>query len=158
MLCKWHYFILCYGFVIFHCVSVRVCAPNLLLPFICQWTFRVFPCSSIFSSVLVTESNLGQLTMHNKASLLTVGCAEGKYSIYCKVKQGLWAANSQKTQTSLWVNDRVRERVVWYLISSWILFSLVGAEVIGSQHHQPSGSNLCGVSVLTVRVLLTSST
>ena len=96
--------------------------------------------------------------MHSKASLLTLGCAEGKYSIYCKVKQGLRATNSQKTQTSLWVNHRVRERVVWYLISSWISFSLVGAEVIWSQHHQPSGSNLYGVSVLVVRVPLTSST
>ena len=69
--------------------------------------------------------------MHSKASLLTLDCAEGSYSIYCTAKQGLWAANSQKTQTSLWLNDRLRERVVWYLISARILFSLVGAEGIG---------------------------
>ena len=29
-----------YGWVVFHCVSV----PHLLNPFICPWTFRLFPC------------------------------------------------------------------------------------------------------------------
>ena len=29
-----------YVYVIFHCI----CVPHLLNPFICQWTFRLFPC------------------------------------------------------------------------------------------------------------------
>ena len=33
------YFILCYGCVVFHCIYV----PH-LYSFICQWTFRPFPC------------------------------------------------------------------------------------------------------------------
>ena len=33
---------------------------------------------------------------------------------------------------------------------------MVGGEVIGSQHHQPSGSNLFGISVLLGRIQLTS--
>ena len=38
--CKWHYFILFYGWVIFHCVYV----PHLLYAFLCWWTFRLLPC------------------------------------------------------------------------------------------------------------------
>ena len=38
--CKWHCFILCYGWVVFHWVYV----PYLLNPFSCQWTFMWFPC------------------------------------------------------------------------------------------------------------------
>ena len=37
---KWHHFILFYGLVVFH----YVCVPCLLYLFICQWTFRFFPC------------------------------------------------------------------------------------------------------------------
>ena len=37
---KWHNFILPYGLVIVHCISV----PHLLYPFICQRTFRLLPC------------------------------------------------------------------------------------------------------------------
>ena len=37
--CKWHYFILFYGWVIFHCIYV----PHLLYPFICQLTFSILP-------------------------------------------------------------------------------------------------------------------
>ena len=35
--CKWHYFIIFYGLVIFHCIYI----PHLLYPFICQWTLRL---------------------------------------------------------------------------------------------------------------------
>ena len=38
------------------------------------------------------------------------------------------------------------------------LFRLVGGEVIGSQHHQPSGSNQSWVSVLVRSIELASST
>ena len=88
--------------------------------------------------------------MHSKASLLTLGCTEGRYSIYCTAKQGLWAANSQKTQTSLWLNDRLRERVVWYLISARILFSLVGAEGIGFWFQPAWSLCACGQSAANV--------
>ena len=44
------------------------------------------------------------------------------------------------------------------VISSWTFFWLVGGEVIGTQHYQPSGSNRSGVSVLVGSVQLTSST
>ena len=40
--CKWPYLILFNGWVIFHCIHV----PHLLYPFLCQWTFRLFPCRS----------------------------------------------------------------------------------------------------------------
>ena len=40
--CRWHDFILCYGWVIFHCVHV----PHVLYPFTCQWTLRLLPCHS----------------------------------------------------------------------------------------------------------------
>ena len=33
--CKWNYFVLFYGWVVFHCLYVTH-----LYPFICQWTFR----------------------------------------------------------------------------------------------------------------------
>ena len=38
--CKWHYFVLFYGWVVFRCVYI----PYLLNPIICQRTFRLFPC------------------------------------------------------------------------------------------------------------------
>ena len=44
------------------------------------------------------------------------------------------------------------------MISSWTFFRLVGGEVIGSQHHQPSGSSRSVVSMLVDSVQLTSST
>ena len=37
---KWPNFISFYGWVIFHYIYV----PHLLYPFICWWTFRLFPC------------------------------------------------------------------------------------------------------------------
>ena len=38
--CKWHYFVLFYGWVIFRCMSV----PDFLYPLICWWPFRLVPC------------------------------------------------------------------------------------------------------------------
>ena len=38
--CKWHYFILFNGWIIFHCR----CAPRPLYPFLRQWAFRLLPC------------------------------------------------------------------------------------------------------------------
>ena len=44
------------------------------------------------------------------------------------------------------------------IVSLWTFFFLVGGEVIGSQHHQPSGSNQFGVYVLAGSIQLISST
>ena len=38
--CKWHHFIIFYGWIIFHCIST----PHFLYFFICQWTLRLYPC------------------------------------------------------------------------------------------------------------------
>ena len=38
--CKWRYFILFNGQVIFCCIYV----PHLLYPFLCRWTLRLLPC------------------------------------------------------------------------------------------------------------------
>ena len=38
--CKWHYFLLLHGWVIFHCINV----PHLLYPFIYQWKITLSPC------------------------------------------------------------------------------------------------------------------
>ena len=40
ILCKWHYFVLFNGWVIFHFIYVL----HLLCPFLWQWTFRLLPC------------------------------------------------------------------------------------------------------------------
>ena len=44
------------------------------------------------------------------------------------------------------------------MICSWTFFWLVGGEVSGSQHHQPSGSNQSGVYMLVGSIQLTSPT
>ena len=44
--CKWHYFILFYGWIIFHCIYV----PPLLYPFTCQWISRCFHILAIINS------------------------------------------------------------------------------------------------------------
>ena len=55
--------------------------------------------------------------------------------------------------------DRVRKRgVVGHVVSSWTFFWLFDGEIISSQHHQPSGSNLSGVYVLVGSRHLTFST
>ena len=38
--CKWHYFFLFNGCVVFH----FICISHLLCPFLWQWTFRLLPC------------------------------------------------------------------------------------------------------------------
>ena len=50
MLPKWHYFILFYGWVIFHCIYV----PHLLYPFICWWTLRSLPFLIVNSAAVNT--------------------------------------------------------------------------------------------------------
>ena len=118
-----------------------------------------------FSDWILTHMLPNQTWVHspcwNKASLLTPGCGEGKCSIYCKAKQGAWATNAQKAWTSpftkRYFKDSVREKVLGCVISSWPFFWLVGGKVIGSQHHQPSGSSQSGVYVLEDRMQLTSS-
>ena len=50
--------------------------------------------------------------------------------------------------------DRVREGSCGVCeISSWTFFLWVGGEVIGSQHHQPSGSNHSGAYMLVVCIV-----
>ena len=44
--CKWHYFILFYGWVIFHYIYV----PHLFYSFVCWWTFSLLPCLSYCNS------------------------------------------------------------------------------------------------------------
>ena len=39
--CKWHYFILVYGWVISHSIMY---VPHLLYSLLCWWTFRLLPC------------------------------------------------------------------------------------------------------------------
>ena len=43
------------------------------------------------------------------------------------------------------------------MTGSWTFFRYVGGEVIGSQHHQPSGSNLSVGYVLVGSIWLTST-
>ena len=42
----------------------------------------------------------------SKANLLTLGCSEGKYNVYCRAKWE-WAAHAQKTWTPWWLQGRV---------------------------------------------------
>ena len=37
------------------------------------------------------------LPVCSKVNLLTLGWGEGKFSVYCKAKKGVWAANALKT-------------------------------------------------------------
>ena len=87
-----------------------------------------------------------------------------KYSVYCRAPSKEYGKRIPKRPNlpdgfqGKVFKDRVRERVSVYLISSWTFFWLVGGEVIGSQHHQPSGPNWSGVYVLVVSMQLTSFT
>ena len=47
--CKWHYFILFYDWVIFHCTYI----PCLLYPFLFWWTLRLLPFLDIINGVAV---------------------------------------------------------------------------------------------------------
>ena len=51
--CKWHYYVLFHGWVVFYCIHV----PHHLYPFICHWTFRLFPC--LGCCVNSTSVNIG---------------------------------------------------------------------------------------------------
>ena len=71
--------------------------------------------------------------------------------------QTVQAANARKAQTphgfqGKAYKDRERGRVA----GVWTAFWLAGGEVIGSQHHQPSGSSWSGISVLVGNTQLTS--
>ena len=56
--CKWHHFILFYGWVIFHCVCVCVCVcvriyiytPHFLYPILCWGTFRLLHVLALVNS------------------------------------------------------------------------------------------------------------
>ena len=47
---KWHYFVLFYSWIVSHCIYT-----SHLKPFICQWTFRLFPCLGYVSSDAVNK-------------------------------------------------------------------------------------------------------
>lgn len=71
--------------------------------------------------------------LHSKANLLTLGCTEGKYSIYLQgTKQGECAAQTQKAQTSQWLSRKgfLRQYLRWGLQVKWLSW-LVGDEVTG---------------------------
>ena len=81
--------------------------------------------------------------------------------LYCFARQsGPQWANALKTVNP--DQERVVRRLKVFkkegMISSWTFFWLVGGEVIGSEHHQPSGSNPSGVYGLAGSRQLTSST
>ena len=84
-----------------------------------------------------------------------------KRSFYCFARQrGPQWANALKT---VWprLEGEVKSLIVFKeqrVISSWTFFWWVGCEVIGSQLHQPSGSNRSGVYMLVGSMQLTSST
>ena len=59
--------------------------------------------------------------MCSEANLLIPGCGEGKYSIYCRVKQGKWAALERSKLPDDFqgrvFKDRVRERVMEFVLN-----------------------------------------
>ena len=46
--CRWHYFILFYGWVIFHYIYIYV--PHFLYPSLCRWEFRLHPVLAVVNS------------------------------------------------------------------------------------------------------------
>ena len=104
------------------------------------------------------------LPIHSNARLLTAGCGEGKWSVYCRMpKQGVQVNGAQKSWTLKGFQrkvfkDWVRERVAVHVIGSWTFFWLVDDEVTRSRHHQPSGSSRSGGYMLVGSTQLTSST
>ena len=50
---------------------------------------------------------------HSKANLLTPDCDEGKYSVYCRAKQGEQTAHAQKTQTPDGFQGKVFKGNIW---------------------------------------------
>ena len=121
------------------------------------------PCPSQVWVLLLPNQTWVYSPACSKADCWYQVVVKGSAAFIAGTKQGVWAANIQKAWTpngfqGTVFKDRVRKRVAGCVISSWTFFWLVGGEVIGSQHHQPSGSNQSGVCVLVVSVQLTSST
>ena len=96
------------------------------------------------------------LSTCSKANLLTLGCGEGKCSVYCmepsKESRQLVLKRPELCdgfQRKV-LKDRVREGDCGVCDKLWTFFWLVGGKVSGSQHHQPFGSNQSVVYVLWV--------
>ena len=102
--------------------------------------------------------------MHSKSNLLTLGCGEGKVNIYFRAprkENGRRLLTRPKLPNGFQgkvFKDRVRERVVGYMISSHPILGSVGDEVIRNQQYQPSGSTQSGLCVFVVSMHLTFST
>ena len=108
--------------------------------------------------LLLNQTWIG-LAMCSKVNLLIQGCGEGKCCIFAGTnKESRWLMLKRPEPPDGFFKDRVRESVVGCVISSWTFFCLVGGEVIGSQHHQPSSSNHSGIQALVSSIQLTSST
>ena len=114
-----------------------------------------FSISIYIPALIFTEPNLGPLTWcAAKPIYWHWGRGEGKYSVYCRVKQGKQAAHVQKTRTPQWISGKgfkrqcegEGHRVCDQLVHS----SLVDGEVTGwcfrNLNHQLSGSSQSGVS------------
>ena len=69
--------------------------------------------------------------MHSKANLLTPGCGEGKYSVYCKENKPLMLKRPKLPNDfeGRVFKDSVRERVTGYVISLYSILWLVDGEV-----------------------------
>ena len=96
-----------------------------------------------------SKANLLTQVVAKESAVFTAGQARGPGSSK--------ALNSPVVSRERLLKVGVRERVAGSMISSWTFFCLVGCEVIRSPHHQPSGSNLSGVSVLVGGMQLTFS-
>ena len=97
---------------------------------------------------------------HRKANLLTPGCEEGKTSTAAGHQATSPGSLFFKGLTVCWLSGKGfwRQGVAGCVISSWTFFWLIGGKVIGSQHHQLSGSNWSGIYVVVGNIQLTSST
>ena len=73
-------------------------------------------------------------------------------------KIGVQAANAWQTWTPQGLSGNSFKTHGEIVINVWTFFRLVCSEVIGSQHHQLSGSSQPGVFVFVVSIELTSST
>ena len=99
----------------------------------------------------------------SKADLVTLGCDEGKSSVYCRRQaRSLGQLMLKRPQLpegfqGKAFKHRWRESVEGYATSLWTYFWLAGSEVIRNQH-QPSGSSRSGVYLLVGSTQLPSST
>ena len=152
MLCRGHYFILCYGFVIFHCVSLCVCVHQVFIHSSVSGHLGYFHAPrSLLQSLLLNQTWVG--------SPCTVKQA---YWHWVVLKEGIaFIARPSKDSGQLILK---RPRLPYGLMTGW------GRELCGTwsahgsyshwlaQRESGSGSNLRGASVLVVRVQQTSST